>query len=369
MEWSEEKNIVWSAEIPGKGWSSPVVAAGKVALTTAADPDDGDGYSLRCLYLNAENGEILWNVEVFKQPGDAPAIHPKNSHASPTPVIAGNRIIVHFGHQGTAALDTTGKILWRNQEHRYKPVHGNGGTPLLLHDVVIFSCDGDDKQMVVGLDVNTGKTRWKTERNASPRRPFSFGTPIAIKVKDQVQVISAGSDVVMSLDPLTGQELWRFKYTGYSQTPLPVAGNGIVYVCTGFDTPRLLAIRTDGKGDVTKTHLVWEATRNMPLTPTPVLEGNTLHVLSDNGILSALDAATGQYRGQQRLNGNFSASPLLANQHLYCLNENGTCYVIRTGEKYEEKAKNTLPGQTLASPAASQRVLFIRTENMLYAIK
>lgn len=369
QEWSEEKNIAWSAEIPGKGWSSPVVAAGKIALTTAADPDDGDGYSLRCLYLNAQTGEILWNVEVFKQPSDAPAIHNKNSHASPTPIIAGNRIIVHFGHQGTAALDTTGKILWRNQEHRYKPVHGNGGTPLLVQDVVIFSCDGDDRQMVVGLDVSTGKTRWKTERNASPGRPFSFGTPLAIKVKDQVQVVSAGSDVVMSLDPLTGQELWRFKYTGYSQTPQPIAGNGIVYVCTGFDTPKLLAIRTDGKGDVTKTHLVWEATRNMPLTPTPVLEGNTLHVLSDNGILSALDAATGQYRGQQRLNGNFSASPLLAHQHLYCLNENGTCYVIRTGDKYQEKAKNTLPGQTLASPAASQGMLLIRTENMLYGIK
>ncbi len=368
-QWSEEKNVAWTREIPGKGWSSPVVVASKVVLTTAVESEDGDGYSLRCLYLDAMTGEILWNVEVFKQPGNAPAIHSKNSHASPTPIVTGNRLLVHFGHLGTAALDSTGKILWRNQEHRYKPVHGNGGSPCLAEGVLIFSCDGDDKQMVVGLDAETGKTRWKVDRQASPGRPFSFGTPLMIKVKNRVQVVSAGSDVVMSLDPLTGQEIWRFKYQGYSQTPQPVLGNGLIYVCTGFDTPKLLAIRTDGQGDVTKTHLAWEAGRNMPLTPTPILAGNTLHVLSDNGILSALDATNGQYRGQQRLNGNFSASPLLVNQHLYCMNENGTCYIVRTGEKYQEVAKNALSGQTLASLAASQGMLFIRTDSMLYGIK
>lgn len=369
VEWNESKNVAWTREIPGKGWSSPVVVAGKIVLTTAVESEDGDGYSLRCLFLDAQTGEILWNVEVFKQPGNAPAIHNKNSHASPTPIVAGDRLLVHFGHQGTAALDTTGKILWRNRENQYKPVHGNGGSPCLAEGVLIFSCDGDDKQMVVGLDAETGKTRWKVDRKASPGRPFSFGTPLLIKVKEQVQVVTAGSDVVMSLDPLTGQEIWRFKYQGYSQTPQPVLGNGLIYVCTGFDTPRLLAIRTDGQGDVTKTHLAWEAGRNMPLTPTPVLAGNTLHVLSDNGILSALDATNGQYRGQQRLKGNFSASPLLANQHLYCMNEDGTCYIVRTGEKYQEIAKNALSGQTLASLAASQGMLLIRTDSMLYGIK
>lgn len=366
--WSDKSPFAWSQEIPGKGWSSPVVSKGKVFLTTAVADEEG-GYSLRGLCLDASKGTIDWNNEIFKQPASAPKIHSKNSHASPTPIVAGDKVFLHFGHMGTACVDRLGKTLWKNEEHRYRPVHGNGGTPALVNDVLIFSCDGDDKQMVVGLVAETGITKWKIDRKASPGRPFSFGTPLAILVNNQLQVVSAGSDVVMSLNPETGTENWRFRYSGYSQTPVPVEGDGIVYISTGFDSPKLLAIRTDGQGDVTDTHLAWQSGKNAPLTPSPILHEGRLYMVSDNGILSCVDAKTGKYLWQNRLPGNFSASLILADGLLYCLNETGVCFVVKTGEKFEEVARNTVTGTTQASLAASDGKIYLRTETTLHYIK
>ena len=365
--WGEGKNIAWSASIPGKGWSSPVILGDRIYLTTAVPLEDPARHSLRCLCLKLDTGEMAWNVEVF-QPADSPAIHSKNSHASATPIVTADRLFVHFGHQGSACLDLQGKVLWKNTEHRYKPVHGNGGSPCLADGVLLFCCDGDDLQAVIGLDAVSGQTRWKRDRRTNPSRPFSFGTPLLIEANGRKQVICPGSDVVMSLDPATGNEYWRFRFTGYSQIPRPLFAHGLVYICTGFDSPRVLAIRPDGHGDVTDTHLAWQATRNGPNTPSPVIVGESFLMVADNGVLSCLNARTGDLRWQGRLNGNFSASLLAADGLVYCLNEEGKCYLVEADETFREVAKNQVAGQTLASLAAHQGKLYLRTDEHLLCI-
>src|SRR5262249_38284452 len=163
-------------------------------------------------------------------------IHGKNSHASPTPLTDGQRLYVHFGHQGTACLDLDGKVLWRNTDLRYRPVHGNGGTPILVDEALVFSCDGGDVQFVVALDQATGKVRWKIDRKTGAFKKFSFGTPLLITVDGKPQIVSPGSGVVCAYDPKTGREIWRVRYdNGYSVVPRPVYGHGLVFVATGYD--------------------------------------------------------------------------------------------------------------------------------------
>ena len=223
-EWNGEqkRNIVWHQAIPGKGWSSPVIHDGKVYLTTAVPTGKEDGQLLRALCLDAASGAILWNKEVFEQ-GKA-KMHGKNSHASPTPITDGKFLFVHFGTNGTACLNLAGKKIWETRELVYDPEHGNGGSPALGEKAIVISCDGTDKQFVVALDRKSGKILWKTPRPANSGRGFSFSTPLIIESDGKRQVISSGSDYVVSYDLEKGDELWRFNYpTGYSGVPRPTA--------------------------------------------------------------------------------------------------------------------------------------------------
>lgn len=366
--WSETKNVAWSVDLPGQGWSSPVIVADKIYLT-AAVPGKEKSYSLRCLCLNTQDGKTFWNTEIFAQPPSSPGIHSKNSHASPTPVVKDGRIYVHFGHLGLACLDTAGKILWKNNDYPYKPVHGNGGSPCITQETLIFSVDGTDMQSIIGLDIHSGKERWKTDRHVECTKHFSFGTPLVITVNGKEQVISVGSEVVMALDPYNGKEIWRASFKGYSQIPRPIYSNGLVYICTGYDSPKLLAIKPDGQGDVTKTHIAWTVPRSVPNTPSPIIVGDALYMVSDFSVMSCLDARTGEQRWQGRLSGGYSASLLEADGKIYAMNEKGVCSVVEAGPKFVEISKNALPGRTLATPAPYQGMLFIRTDEKLFCIK
>lgn len=367
VEWSTTKNVVWKKPIPGRGWSSPVVVKGRVYLTTAV-PVKGD-QSLGVLCLDAATGKVLWKKEVFRQNGKmSPGIHGKNSHASPTPLVYGNRLYVHFGHQGTACLDLSGKVLWRNRTQKYSPVHGNGGSPILVDDKLIFSCDGGDKRFIVALDRDTGRVRWKTDRKGEAGRKFSFSTPLLITVKGQKQVISPGSNVVGAYDPDTGREIWHIRYNGYSVIPRPVYGHGLVFLSTGYDRPSLLAIRPDGTGDVTDTHVAWRVTKGAPHTPSPLLVGDELYTVSDGGIASCFDARTGTVHWQERVGGAYSASPLYADGRIYLQSEQGQGIVLQAGKEFKVLARNSLGERSLASFAAADGALFIRTEKYLYRI-
>jgi outer membrane protein assembly factor BamB len=371
VEWSVNRNIAWKQPIPGIGWSSPILHKGRVYLTTAVPLGEGRAanQSLRALCLDAGTGRTLWDKEVFQEDGaTAPRIHRKNSHASPTPLIDGERLYVHFGHQGTACLDLAGQVLWR-RTISYDPWHGNGGSAVLAGDALVFNCDGKDRQKVVALDRRIGQMLWEADRKSADDYKFSFATPLVITVNGQEQVVSPGTNMVGAYDPATGRELWRVRYDGYSVVARPVYGHGLVFVCNGYPSATLLAIRPDGRGDVTDTHVAWRYRKSVvPHVPSPLLAGDELYLVSDHGVATCLDARTGKVHWQERIGGDHSASPLFADGKVYFQDETGLGTVLRAGKEFRVLARNPLGERTLASYAAADGALFIRTENHLYRI-
>lgn len=370
LEWSTTRNVVWKQPLPGLGWSSPAISRGQIFLTTGVSAAAGEGTSLRTLCLDTTTGRTLWDTEVFA-PTEATTqpIHAKNSPASPTAIIAGDRVYVHFGHHGTACLDRRGKILWRNNRLGYDPVHGNGGSPLLVGNRLVFNADGAKAPFVVALDTATGEVAWKISRDVQVNSKFSFCTPLLITVNGQAQIISPGSGAVSALDPTDGHEFWRVRYgQGYSVVPRPVFGHGLVFIATGFNRADLLAIRVDGEGDVTDTHIAWRTTKGAPLTPSVVLVGDELYAVNDAGIASCFDATTGKVHWQERIEGNYSASPLAAEDRIYFQNETGTGTVLEASKVFTKLATNKLEERSLASYGVAGNSLFIRTEKHLYRI-
>ena len=365
LSWDATKNVAWKTELPGKGWSSPALHKGRLYLTAAEDA--GGNLSLRVLCHDAATGKQLWTTEAIATP--PVKHHAKNSQASPTPLADGDRLYVHFGHYGTACLELAGKLVWKNTELKYAPVHGNGGSPILVGNALIFSADGGTDPSVIALDKASGQVLWKVKRETSAKKNFSFSTPTLITVNGQSQLITPGSGVVCALDPKTGVELWRCRYgEGYSVIPKPVFGHGMIFVSSGYDKPVLFAIRADGKGDVTDTHIAWKLEKGAPHTPSPLLVGNELYLVSDAGIASCLDAKTGAVHWSERVAGNYSASPLLADGKIYLQNETGTGVVLKPGKTFEKLSENPLGEKTLASYAVTDGALFIRSEQHLFRI-
>jgi len=367
-EWSTTKNVAWVREIPGGGWSSPVLQNERVYLTTAVQPGGSGAVSLRAIGLDARDGKIIWSTEAFSV--TPVSGHKKNSHASPTPVIEGERLYVHFGQYGTAALDLDGKVVWRQTALKYSPVHGNGGSPALVGDALIFSCDGARDPFIAALHKDTGKLLWKTPRDNNANRTFSFSTPLAIIVNGQTQVVSPTSGGVMAYDPKSGREIWRVRYPeGYSVVPRPVFGHGLVFVSSAFDRPVVYAIDPNGTGDITQTAVKWTINKGAPNTPSPLLVGDEIYFVSDAGIMTCADAKRGTIHWQERVGGGYSASPVFADGKIYVQNEEGVGTVLKPGKTFEVLAKNDLKERTLASYAVSERALYIRTAQRLYCIR
>lgn len=372
-EWSQTKNIRWGVDMAGEGWSSPIVSKGKIYLTSAVKPEGGQGNdrSLRTLCLDADTGKTLWDVEVFKQDNaKTQRVHRKNSHASPTPITDGKHVFVHFGTQGTACLTLDGKIVWKMRDLKYRPQHGNGGSPILVDGMLFVSCDGSDIQYVVALDAKTGKVRWKKDRPAIKRaQKFSFTTPLVIEVAGKKQIVSPGTNQVIAYEPKTGRDLWKVTYSGYSVIPRPVYAHGLIFISTSYNRPSLMAIRPTGTGDVTDSHVAWTADRGAPHTPSALAIGNELYAVSDKGIASCFDAKTGKVHWSQRLGGNFSASPVFADGKIYFQSEQGDTTVVLPGKAFKRLAKNTLGERTLASYAVADSAIFLRTASKLYRIQ
>jgi outer membrane protein assembly factor BamB len=368
LTWSASENVVWRTEIPGEGWSSPVVKGDRIYLTAAVVDSDTEGRALRLIIVDAPTGRIETSVEAFEQAADAPGIHSKNSHASSTPLIAGDRVYAHFGHQGMASFDLDGKLIWRNNSFPYPPRHGNGGSPAWVDGRLIFSCDGDSDPFVLALSASNGEAIWKSPRASDASKKFSFSTPLLIQVDGRDQLISPGSNCVVAYDPQNGQEIWRVNYNGYSVVPRPVYGHGLVYISTSFDSPQVMAIQPDGQGDVTDTKVAWTAKRGAPNTPSLLLVGDYLYMVSDGGVASCLDAKTGETKWQERLGGGFSASPLYADGRVYFQNEEGEATVVAAEPTFQILARNDLQERTLASYGVIEHDLLIRTDKHLYRI-
>ncbi len=370
INWSATEHVVWKQAIPGSGWSSPVLSRGKLYLTTAVEVS-ADVTSLRALCVDAADGHIVWNVELF-QP-EASAVkehHSKNGVASPSPILTSDRLYVHFGHLGTAALDLNGNVLWRQSKVSYKPRHGNGGSPVLVGKSLIFSCDASADPFVVALNTDNGEVRWKTLRNTTAAKTFSFCTPAVIELDGVTQVISPGSGFVGSYNPEDGKEFWRVRYgEGYSVVPRPVFANGLLFVASGYDRPTLFAIDPKAAtGDATDTHVAWSATKGAPLTPSVLAVKDELYVVSDNGVATCFNARTGEVHWSKRLGGDFSASPVYADGHIYFQNEAGTTYVVKAGTEFEQLSANDIEERTLASLVPADNAIFLRSESHLWRI-
>ena len=369
IHWSGTENIAWKVSLPGAGWSSPVLVKGRLYLTYGKSNQGKLGLELGAVCLDAGDGRVLWSTHLFS-PDNGSSLHPKNGYASPTPLVNGGLLYVHFGHMGTACLDLQGKVKWRQTAIKYSPQHGNGGSPVLAGAHLIFNCDGLTNPFVIALDKGTGEIKWKTPRpNESVPRKFSFSTPLLITHAGHQELISPGAGGTYAYDPTTGQLLWQVTTgNGFSVVPRPVFAHGLIFVNTDYDFPKFFAIRPGGKGDVTTTHLAWKTARGAPSTPSALVVGDEVYFVSDAGIATCADAKTGQVYWNERLGGGFSASPVSADGRLYFQNEEGIGYVLKAGKKFELLAKNELGERTLASYAVDNDTLFIRGAEHLFRI-
>jgi len=379
LTWSEGQNVRWKTAVHGRAWSSPVILGNQVWVTTATP----DGHKLYAVALDRDSGRIIHDLEVFEvaQPQFK---HSFNSYASPTPVAEPGRVYVTFGSPGTAAIDTrTGKVIWARRDLECNHFRGAGSSPIVFRDLLIMHFDGSDTQYVVALDKRTGKTVWKTPRSidfqdlGADGKPQAegdfrkaFATPHVVMANGAPVLISIGSKATYGYDPLTGKELWRLEErSSFSGSTRPVAGDGLVYFPTGFNNGHILAVRPDGRGDVTSTHVVWRVTRGAPNKPSLVLSKGLLFMVNDGGIATCLDARSGEEVWRSRLGGAYSASPIAADGRVYFFSEEGKATVIEAGRTFKVLAENDLDDGFMASPAVDGRALYLRTRTHVYRIE
>jgi hypothetical protein len=373
LTWSETQNVKWKTTLPGEGWSSPVVAGKQVWMTTALN----DGQSLHALCCDLETGKLLMDVEVF-QNAVVPPKHKRNSYASPSPIIDGDRVYVHFGAMGTACLSTKdGRKLWENREFVVDHQNGPGGSPALFQDKLLLAFDGMDQQYEVALNKMTGQMVWKTERSGITKllaKPAdmrkAYPTPVVFQIDGHAQSLSTGAERLYAYDPATGRELWSVDYPGFSNVPLPITDGKMLYVCTGFMKPEIWGIRAGGAhGDATASHVVWRQKTGAPDQSTPVVVGARLYMVTSGGIVSCLNTATGEVVWKERIGSDFAASPLAADGRIYFCDARGKTMVIAPGDSLQVLAQNELADGCMASPAAVGKALILRTKTSLYRIE
>jgi outer membrane protein assembly factor BamB len=369
LNWSETNNIVWKTAVHDEGWSSPVIWGKQVWVTTAR----ADGSELFAVCIDRDCGQVLHDVKVFDVE-NTQSINLANTYASPTPVIEAGRLYVHFGTYGTACLDTqTAKVLWSRRDLKCDHHMGAGSSPISAGNLLVFDVDGRDVQYVVALDKASGKTVWKTPRSIDftgidPSFRKAFSTPALVEAAGHLQLVCPGSFGVMGYDARTGEELWKVRYKGWAPVLRPVCRQGLVFLGIDFDHPQLWAVRLDGHGDVTDTHVAWKISHRMPATPSPLVVDDLLYVVNDTGIVSCLEAQTGQSIWEQRLHGAFAASPLYGDGRIYFFGRNGAATVMAPGREPRILAVNKLAGIVMASPAVADNSLFVRTKGYLYRI-
>ncbi len=379
VRWSETENVVWKTAIPHVGWSSPAVLDGQVWLTTATE----EGHDFFAICVDAESGEIRFNERVFHAEDPEPLGNPLNGYASPTPVVERGRVYVHFGSYGTACIDTaTFEVLWKREDLRCRHYRGPGSSPILFEDLLILTMDGVDVQYLVAMEKATGRTVWKTDRTAEwndldadgkPRDEGdlrkAYSTPLIVEAGGRRQMLSVGAKALYGYDPATGRELWKVQTPAFSGAAGPVYGDGIAYMISGFGRTELMAIRVDGSGDVTDSHVLWKTARTVPRTPSPVLIGDLLFTINDTGIVVCLDRATGEQIWKDRIRGDHAASLLYADGNIYSFNQDGSSTVFKAARRFEVVATNTLETGCMATPAFDGDALLIRTKTHLYRIQ
>ena len=373
VEWSETKNVAWKTAIHDRGYSSPVIYGKQVWLTTATE----DGKKLFGLCIDKDTGKVLHDLHLFDV-AKPQRITRDNTYASPTPVIEKGRVFLHFGTYGTACVDTaTGKVLWQRRDLNCDHEAGAGpaSSPMLFGNTMIVHVDGRDVQYIIALDTATGKTVWKTARSLDytqfpVHHRKAYCMPMLVPRGDGQQLVSPAGRGLYAYDPKTGKELWHMRHRGWSVAPRPIYGHGLIFATIDRDNPELWAIRPDGKGDITDTHIAWSEKRGMPERCSPLLVDDLLYFVNRGGIATCLEAKTGKEVWKERLKGAYSASPIYAKGRIYLFNETGNATLLRPGRKFEIIAANALaPQPLLATPAVDGNAFIIRTGSYLYRIE
>ncbi len=373
LEWSRTSNIVWKRPIPGEGWSSPIVFDERVFVTTATD----GGVSFRLLCLDRLTGTVLWNKQVLRQkPGHKQRL---NSYASSTPVTDGKRVYV-LAFDGTlVAVSMEGSVIWTYREFEYYSEHGLGVSPILYRDLLIVPFDGSssgpdkklgwqkpwDQAVILALDKNTGEVRWRGRRGSSR---IAHITPQVLSENGRDQLVSSAGDVVQGFNLKTGERIWTVSSPGEGVVPSVVIGDGLIFTTSGFGDSTIRAVRTGGKGDVTKTHIAWESTDDVSKIPSMLYVRPFLFLVTETGVAKCLRAETGEVLWRERLERRYSASPIWAEGRIYFLSEKGKTTVVQAGSEFKVLAENELNEKCSASPAVSQKHIFIRSENNIYCI-
>jgi len=372
-QWSAASNIRWKTPIPGEGWSSPIVFGDHLFVTTALE----GGSSFHMICLDRPTGTVIWDKELTRQ--KAGHKQPNNSYATPTPAADGTRVYVPACDGRILAVSMEGKVEWINSDFDYYSEHGLAVSPVLYEDLVIVPFDWSspppdtkvgwqvpwDKAVILAVDKSTGKTRWKGSRGSSR---IAHVTPQIAKVDGQDQLVSGAGNVIQGFDPKTGERLWTVSSPGEGVVPSVVIGEGLVFTASGFGESRICAVRLGGRGDVTKTHSVWESREDVPKMSSMLYVSSRLYLATEAGVAKCFRAATGEVLWRERLGAKFSASPVWADGKIYFLAENGKMTVVEDGPTFKIAAQNELGEKCCASPAIAQGHLFIRTDKALYCI-
>jgi outer membrane protein assembly factor BamB len=378
VSFGEEQHVKWKTAIHGRGWSSPVIADGRIWLTTATE----DGTELSIVCVDQESGAIVQDQVLFRV-ATPQFCHKFNSYASPTPAIESGRVYVTFGSPGTACLDAkTGNVLWERTDFVCNHYRGAGSSPIVWGDLLIMNFDGSDAQFVVALDKKTGKTVWRTERSVDFKdldkegKPIgegdfrkAFSTPEVLQLDGKPVLVSSGAKAHYGYEPATGKELWRFEDPEHhSAATRPIAGFGMIFIPAGFSQGQVLAIK-QGSGVLDESHCAWRLKKAAPNKPSLLLIDDLIYMINDGGIVSCVEAKTGNVVWTQRVQGNYSAAPIFADGRIYVCSEEGKVAALAPGREFKQLAENKLDGGFMASPAVAGKALYLRTKTHLYRVE
>ncbi len=391
VEWSDTKNIVWKAAIPGRGHSSPVLWGNLVFLTTAvpltepaaATAGGGGGggagggfaagveHKFVAMALDRKTGKTVWEKTLLTATPHEGYHFRYGSFASNSPVTDGKLVFAFFGSRGIYALDLKGNVVWQKTfgKMRMRLAFGEGVPTVLHEDRLLLNFDQEDGSYLLALDKKTGKEIWKIERD----EPSSWAPPAVTVVGGRKQIVVAASKKVRAYDFLTGKLIWECAGLGSNVIPAPVFHNNTVIVMSGHREPNRMAIKLGRDGDLTGTDaVVWQNTKSNSYTPSPVLHNGRLYFVTDNGILSAINATTGELLYTERLPGTYSlkASLVAANGNLYVSTEQGDVLVVKMSDKFELVATNKMTDEFfIATPAIADGEIYLRGKNTLYLIR
>ena len=368
VSFSEKDNLVWSVPFEGKAWSSPVVSDGLIWATNAKE----EGKRLWAHQFDWKTGHELQKILVFENPNPQ-FCHPMNSYATPTPVITNGTVFLHFGAHGTAALDAkSGEKLWERRDFKCDHWRGAAASPIPYNNTLIVHFDGYDKQFVVCLDQKTGRTLWQTKRAFDFRtnngdNKKAYCTPSVIHHEGRLELISPAAVATEAFDPATGRLLWTARTGGMNASSRPIYRHGHVFVFSGMGS--MSAIRPGGNGDVDDTHVTWSRRKVVPKKSSPLLIGDFLFMVSDEGIASCSNPLTGEVIWAERLKikGQCASSPIHASGRIYSFSSAGDCIVFKAEKNgLNILAHNRLPNGCMASPAVVGDSILVRTKDSLY---